>query len=226
MLGCQFFNLVLGSRLQFFQIGLAGELFSAILAGRPSGFLGLSSSLSLLVFGTDPFEFGADLCDSGRIEFHPFGHSSARFVSADLEDQVGEFGVFNDLGEDVGLDRLHRDGGLVAARQLADPAQAAPHGRVEVVLDGVVGPEWEEQYLPTNNLEISFHLLPSLRWASNRISSSRLLQASWLMAGFRWLCHLRRRGSTFRGIACQCARWCCRGSASPRPASSFSCRTS
>jgi hypothetical protein len=78
-----------------------------------------------------------------------------------------------------------------------------------VVLDGVVSPAWGIEYLPANSLEISFHLLPYLRCASNSTSSSRLLQASWLMAGFRWLCHLYSFWLTSTCTVFRCVRWCC-----------------
>lgn len=114
----------------------------------------------------------------------------------------------------------------MAACEFADASEAASDRWVEVVLDGVVGPAWGIKYLPENSLEISFHLLPYLRCASNSTSSSRLLQASWLMAGFRWLCHLYNLGFTFICTVFRCVRWCCQERVSRRLGSSFSCRIS
>jgi hypothetical protein len=180
----------------------------------PAGRTGTPPSLSwqvmpILVLCADSLELCAHSGHCACVHIEALAVPSARFIAADLEDEVGEFGVLNDLGEDEGLHGLHGDRGLVPARQLADPAQAPPHCRVEVVLYGVVSSEWRVIYLPSKSLEISFHLLPCLPCASNSTSSSCLLQASWLIAGLRWLCHLGIEGVTSRGIAYRYVRWCC-----------------
>ena len=48
-----------------------------------------------------------------------------------------------DFGEGRWLDGSEERGGVAGADQLAHAAEAATHGRVEVVLDGVVGAPWE-----------------------------------------------------------------------------------
>ena len=46
--------------------------------------------------------------------------------------------------------------------------------------------------LPSSTFAISAHLLPSCLCFKYRIHSSSLLQLSFLIFGFRWLCHLSR----------------------------------
>lgn len=63
------------------------------------------------------------------------------FASSQLNDQIGEFGVLYNLGEDKRLDGLHGDGRIFLAPHLADGPQALANCRIKVILDGVVGPE-------------------------------------------------------------------------------------
>lgn len=48
-----------------------------------------------------------------------------------------------------------------------------------------------EQYLPGRTLAISAHLFPCIRWAFMRANSSSNVHASFLIPGFKWLCHLK-----------------------------------
>ena len=48
----------------------------------------------------------------------------------------------------------------------------------------------ELSVLPFRNLAISAHLFPYYRWAWMIISSSYSVHFSFLISGFRWLCHL------------------------------------
>ena len=50
----------------------------------------------------------------------------------------------------------------------------------------------ELSVLPIRNLAISAHLLPKALCAKNNSHSSYSFQSSFLMAGFKWLCHLSR----------------------------------
>lgn len=73
----------------------------------------------------------------------------------------GEFGAGGeDLGEGGGFDFFHLFGAILGADELADPAEAAPDGGVEVVLDGVVSSEFGASYLPGSYSAITVHLFP------------------------------------------------------------------
>lgn len=138
-------------------------------------FVGLSSFFAKLqtlfiflwVLQTDAFELEADLVDHWLLYVEGVGVTG--LDPAQHHNQIGQLGIFNYFGKHVRLDGFHRDCGIFLPFEFADCAQTFADGWVEVVFDGVVGSRWGDGYLPAKCLEISFHLLPCLRCASNKI---------------------------------------------------------
>lgn len=180
---------------------------------------------TILILLTYSGKFQSNASNCCLFELHCSVIGVLSLAAADLQNERSQLRVFCNFREEGRLDGFHSDDGLRLA-QLTYFPQASSHSRIEVVLNGVVSPELCQSYLPGKNLEISFHLLPCLRCASNSTSSSPLVHYRLLMLGSRWLCHLLYKFHTSPCIVCPCVHCDCRASAFRRLGTSSSCRTS
>lgn len=70
------------------------------------------------------------------------------------------------------LDESHLQCAILFTMQFINPPQGLPQSRIKMIFDGVVGSTFEKIYLPRNNFEMFFHLLPYYLWALKSSYSS------------------------------------------------------
>lgn len=91
---------------------------------------------------------------------------SGGFQLAELENDLREFIVLHDLGQDEWFDFAHFVSTVFIAEYFVDSSEGPSEGGVEMIFNGIVCPMlWFKKYLPGKSLLISFQRFPDLACA-------------------------------------------------------------